>query len=185
MLTVSSYPTRTSPVLRGLWVLENLLGDRPPDPPEDVPELDEQAVGKATSLRQELERHRADPSCAVCHDRMDPIGFGLENYNAIGGWRTADGNFPIDASGELPGGTRFDGPAGLKAVLYAQQDQFARNLTEKVLTYALGRGLESYDEPVIDGIRRDIARNGYRFSSLVLGIVESIPFQMRLEERSD
>ena len=185
VLTVSSYPTRTSPVLRGLWVLENLLGDRPPDPPEDVPELDEQAVGKATSQRQELERHRADPSCAVCHDRMDPIGFGLENYDAIGAWRTADGNFPIDASGELPGGTRFDGPAGLKAVLYAQQDQFARNLTEKVLTYALGRGLESYDEPVIDGIRRDIARNGYRFSSLVLGIVESIPFQMRLEERSD
>ena len=185
VLTVSSYPTRTSPVLRGLWVLENLLGDRPPDPPEDVPELDEQAVGKATSQRQELERHRADPSCAVCHDRMDPIGFGLENYNAIGGWRTADGNFPIDASGELPGGTRFDGPAGLRAVLYAQEKQFARNLTEKVLTYALGRGLESYDEPVIEEIRRDIARNGYRFSSLVLGIVESMPFQMRLEERSD
>ena len=185
VLTVSSYPTRTSPVLRGLWVLENLLGDRPPDPPEDVPELDEQTVAKAASLRQMLERHRADPSCAVCHDRMDPIGFGLENYNAIGGWRTADGNFPIDASGELPGGTRFDGPAGLRAVLYAQQDQFARNLTEKVLTYALGRGLESYDEPVIEEIRREIARNGYRFSSLVLGIVESIPFQMRLEERSD
>ena len=185
VLTVSSYPTRTSPVLRGLWVLENLLGDRPPDPPEDVPELDEQAVGKATSLRQELERHRADPSCAVCHDRMDPIGFGLENYNAIGGWRTADGNFPIDASGELPGGTRFDGPAGLRAVLYAQQDQFARNLTEKVLTYALGRGLESYDEPVVEEIRSGLARSGYRFLSLVLGIVESMPFQMRVEERSD
>ena len=185
VLTVSSYPTRTSPVLRGLWVLENLLGDRPPDPPEDVPELDEQAVGKATSQRQELERHRADPSCAVCHDRMDPIGFGLENYDAIGAWRTADGNFPIDASGELPGGTRFDGPADLRAVLYAQQDRFARNLTEKVLTYALGRGLESYDEPAVEDIRRDIGRKGYRFSSLILRIVESIPFQMRLEERSD
>ena len=185
VLTVSSYPTRTSPVLRGLWVLETLLGDRPPDPPGDVPKLDEQRVAKGASLRQMLERHRAAPSCAVCHDRMDPIGFGLENYNAIGGWRTADGNFPIDASGELPGGKRFDGPAGLRAVLYAQQDQFARNLTEKVLTYALGRGLESYDEPVIEEIRRDIARNGYRFSSLVLGIVESMPFQMRLEERSD
>ena len=185
VLTVSSYPTRTSPVLRGLWVLENLLGDRPPDPPEDVPELDEQKVAEGASLRQMLERHRADPSCAVCHDRIDPIGFGLENYNAIGGWRTADGNFPIDASGELPGGTRFEGPANLRAVLYAQEYQFSRNLTEKVLTYALGRGLESYDEPVIEKIRRNIARNGYRFSSLVLGIVESMPFRMRLEERSD
>ena len=185
VLTVSSYPTRTSPVLRGLWVLENLLGDRPPDPPENVPPLDEQTVGKAVSLRQELERHRADAGCAVCHDRMDPIGFGLENYNAIGGWRTADGDFPIDASGELPGGTRFDGPADLRTVLYAQQDQFAQNLIAKVLTYALGRGLESYDEPVIEEIRRDIARSGYRFSSLVLAIVESMPFQMRLEERSD
>ena len=116
---------------------------------------------------------------------MDPIGFGLENYNAIGGWRTADGNFPIDASGELPGGTRFDGPADLRAVLYAQEDQFARNLTEKVLTYALGRGLESYDEPVVEEIRSGLARSGYQFSSLVLGIVESMPFQMRVEERSD
>ncbi len=185
VLTVSSYPTRTSAVLRGLWVLENLLGDRPPDPPEDVPELDEQAVGNAASLRQQLERHRADPSCAVCHERMDAIGFGLENYNAIGGWRTADGNFPIDATGELPGGTRFDGPAGLTALLYAQQDQFARNLTEKVLTYALGRGLESYDEPAVEEIRSGLARGGYRFSSLVLGVVESMPFQMRVEERSD
>ena len=185
VLTVSSYPTRTSPVLRGLWVLENLLGDRPPDPPEDVPELDEQAVGNAASLRQQLERHRADPSCAVCHDRMDPLGFGLENFNAIGGWRTADGNFPIDASGELPGGTRFDGPAGLRALLYAQQDQFARNLTEKMLTYALGRGLETYDEPAVEEISRDIAGNGYRFSRLVLGVVESMPFQMRVEERGD
>ena len=185
VLTVSSYPTRTSPVLRGLWVLENLLGDRPPDPPEDVPELDEQAVGNAASLRQQLERHRADPSCAVCHERMDPIGFGLENYNAIGGWRTADGNFPIDATGELPGGTRFDGPAGLRALLYAQQGQFARNLTEKMLTYALGRGLETYDEPAVEEISRDIAGNGYRFSRLVLGVVESMPFQMRVEERGD
>ncbi len=185
VLTVSSYPTRTSPVLRGLWVLENLLGDRPPDPPEDVPALDEQTVATEASLRKMLERHRVDPSCAVCHDRMDPIGFGLENYNAIGAWRTSDGNFPIDASGELPGGTRFDGPAGLRAVLYAQRDQFARNLSEKVLTYALGRGLESYDEPVIEEIRKDIARNGYRFSNLVLATIESIPFQMRFEERSD
>ncbi len=185
VLTVSSYPTRTSAVLRGLWVLENLLGDRPPDPPEDVPELDEQAVGNAASLRQQLERHRADPNCAVCHDRMDPIGFGLENYNAIGAWRTTDGNLPIDASGELPGGRRFDSPAGLRDVLYARRDQFSRNLIEKVLTYALGRGLESYDEPVVEEIRNGLARNGYRFSSLVLGIVESMPFQMRVEERSD
>ncbi len=182
VLTVSSYPTRTSPVLRGLWVLDNLLGDRPPDPPANVPKLDEQTVGKAASLRQELEKHRADPSCAVCHDSMDPLGFGLENYNAIGAWRTADGNFPIDASGELPGGIRFNGPAELKAVLYDRGDQFARNLAEKMLTYALGRGLERYDEPVIEKIRNGMSEDAYSFSSLLLGIVESVPFRMRRAE---
>ena len=182
VLTVSSYPTRTSPVLRGLWILDNLLGDRPPDPPADVPELDEQAAGKTASLRQELEKHRADPSCAVCHDGMDPLGFGLENYNAIGAWRTADGNFPIDASGELPGGIRFNGPAELKAVLYDRGDQFARNLAKKMLTYALGRGLERYDESVVEKIRSGMAEDGYRFSSLLLGIVESMPFLMRRAE---
>ena len=182
VLTVSSYPTRTSPVLRGLWILDNLLGDPPPDPPANVPKLDERTVGQAASLRQELEKHRADPSCAVCHDSMDPLGFGLENYNAIGAWRTADGNFPIDASGELPGGIRFNGPAELKAVLYDRGDQFARNLAEKMLTYALGRGLERYDEPVIEKIRNGMAEDGYRFSSLLLGIVEGMPFRMRRAE---
>ena len=185
VLTVSSYPTRTSPVLRGLWVLDNLLGDRPPDPPGGVPELDEKTAGKAASLRQQLEKHRADPGCAVCHDRMDPLGFGLENYNAIGAWRTADGNFPIDASGELPGGIRFNGPAELNAVLYERGGQFARNLTEKMLTYALGRGLERYDKPVVEKIRNGMAENGYRFSSLLLGIVESMAFRMRRPEGGD
>ena len=182
VLTVSSYPTRTSPVLRGLWVLDNLLGDRPPDPPGGVPELDEKTAGKAASLRQQLEKHRADPSCAVCHDRMDPLGFGLENYNAIGAWRTGDGDFPIDASGELPGGVRFNGPAELKSVLGDRGDQFTRNLAQKMLTYALGRGLERYDKAVVDKIRSGTSEDGYRFSSLLLGIVESMPFQMRRTE---
>ena len=185
VLTVSSYPTRTSPVLRGLWILDNLLGDRPPDPPGDVPQLDERTAGRAASLRQQLEKHRADPSCAVCHERMDPLGFGLENYNAIGGWRAADGEFPIDASGELPGGIRFSGPADMISVLHARGDEFARNLARKLLTYALGRGLERYDRPVVDEIRRGMAADGYRFSSLLLGIVESVPFRMRRPEGGD
>ena len=185
VLTVSSYPTRTSPVLRGLWVLDNLLGDRPPDPPGDIPQLDEKTAGKPVSIRKQLEKHRADPSCAVCHDRMDPLGFGLENYNAIGGWRTADGDFPIDASGELPGGIRFNGPAELKSLLHDRADQFARNLVQKMLTYALGRGLERYDKPVVDKISSGMSENGYRFASLLLGIVESPPFQMRRPEGVD
>lgn len=185
VLTVSSYPTRTSPVLRGRWVLDNLLGEPPPDPPANVPPLNEQAVGSAASLREELERHRADPTCAVCHDKMDPLGFGLENYNAIGAWRTMDGKFPIDSSGVLPGGERFSGPAELKEILYNEGDRFVRNLTAKMLTYALGRGLESYDDPAVEKIQEKLRRNRFRFSSLVLGVVESAPFQMRRGEGGD
>ena len=182
ILTVSSYPTRTSPVLRGKWVLDNLLGAPPPDPPDGVPPLDEAAVGNTGSLRTQLEQHRADPSCAVCHDQIDPIGFGLERYSATGAWRTHDGEFPIDDSGTLPDGTTFRGPTELKALLRAQGDAFTKNLVEKLLTYALGRGLESYDAGTVDSIRTRVSADGHRFSALVLGVVESEPFRMRQAE---
>ncbi|HYM10905.1 MAG TPA: DUF1592 domain-containing protein [Bryobacterales bacterium] len=179
ILTVSSYPTRTSPVIRGKWLLENILGDPPPPPPPGVPNLNEAAIGATASMRQQLEQHRANPTCASCHARMDPLGFGLENYDAIGRWRTMDGKFPIDSSGTLPNGKTFQGPAGLKAILLADKDAFARCLTEKMLTYALGRGLEPYDQPAVRTICRQLAEGDYRFSLLVIGIVKSAPFEMR------
>jgi hypothetical protein len=179
VLTVSSYATRTSPVLRGKWVLENLLGAPPPQPPDDVPELEESQVGESASLRQQLEQHRAAAACAVCHDQIDPIGFGLENYDAVGAWRTHDGKIPIDASGTLPDGSSFRGAQELVAVLKGQSGAFARNLSEKMLTYALGRGLETYDSAAMEQIRRNLAADGYRFSTLVLETVKSTPFQMR------
>ena len=184
MLTVSSYPTRTSPVLRGKWVLDNLLGAPPPDPPEGVPALDEAAVGASGSLRTQLERHRADPTCAVCHDQIDPLGFGLERYDAAGAWRTHDGEFPIDDSGTLPDGTTFRGARELKAILRAQSEAFTRNLAAKLLTYALGRGLETGDAAAVETIRAQAADAGHRFSSLVLGVVRSEPFRMRRGEES-
>jgi hypothetical protein len=182
VLAVSSYPTRTSPVIRGKWILENFLNAPPPPPPDNVPALDEEAVGNKGSLRQQLEQHRANPVCASCHSRMDPLGFGLENYDAIGAWRTKDGQFPIDAAGTLPNGKSFSKPSELKAILRAEKDEFAKCLTEKMLTYALGRGLERYDRPAIQSISRDLAAKGYRFSALVTGIVNSMPFQMRRGE---
>ncbi len=183
VLTVSSYATRTSPVIRGKWILENILNDPVPPPPPGVPNLDVAEVGTSVSLRQQLEKHRANPVCASCHQRMDPLGFGLENYNAIGEWRDKDGKFAIDASGVLPDGRQFNGPAGLKAILTANRDAFARCMTEKLLTYALGRGVESYDRPVVNVIVRQLAAGDYRFASLVLGIVNSMPFQMQEERR--
>ena len=186
VLTVSSYPTRTSPVLRGLWVLENILDSPPPPPPPNVPELDEAEIGKNASLREQLEKHRADPSCAVCHDRIDPLGFGLENYNPVGAWREKTGAFPVDSSGELPGGLRFESPAELKKILRENNgDQFARCLIEKLLTYALGRGLERFDTPAVNEIQREVADNGYRFSSVIAAIVQSVPFQMRRQEGAE
>ena len=182
VLTVSSYATRTSPVLRGKWILDNILNTPPPPPPPDVPNLDVAAVGALVSLRQQLEKHRANPACASCHSRMDPLGFGLENYNAIGEWRTVDGKFPIDSTGKLPDGRTFQGPEGLKGVLLSKQDAFARALTEKLLTYGLGRGLERFDKPVIEGIVKNAAQKQYRFSSVVLGIVRSMPFEMEKSE---
>jgi cytochrome c5 len=178
VLTVSSYPTRTSVVLRGKYVLNNILGSEIPPPPPDVPALDESAVGTLMSLRQQMEKHRADPMCASCHNKMDPLGFGLENYNAIGKWRAQDGKFPVDASGTLPNGKSFQTPDQMRALLMAALPQFSRCLTEKMLTYALGRGLHPYDRRTVDGIERDMAADGYHFQTLIYEIVHSAPFQM-------
>ena len=143
MLAVSSYPTRTSVVIRGKYILQNILGTPPPPPPANVPALDEAAVGTAASLRKQMEKHRSNPVCASCHSRMDPLGFALENYDAVGKWRTQDGNFPVDSSGVLPSGKSFSSPAEMREVLSGMLPDFSRCLTEKMLTYALGRGLRA------------------------------------------
>ena len=179
ILTVSSYPTRTSPVIRGKWVMENLLGTPPPPPPANVPVLEETKIGVSASLRQQLEQHRANPSCAVCHDQMDALGFALENYDAAGAWRTHDGKFAIDSAGTLPGGRGIAGSKELKQVLKERSDLFTFNLSEKLLTYALGRGLESYDGTVVDDIASQVSADHHKFSALVLAIAKSKPFQMR------
>lgn len=179
ILTVSSYPTRTSPPVRGKWVLENFLGAPPPPPPPDAPVLDESKLDKAMSLRERMEQHRKDPSCSACHNMMDPIGFGLESYDAVGSWRTHDGTVAIDTSGVLPDGQKFQGAKDLKAILRAQSDAFTRNLSEKLLTFALGRGLESYDRNAVEDIVRETSRSGHKFSTMVQEIVNSKPFRMR------
>ena len=183
ILTVTSLATRTSPVVRGKWVLENILGTPPPPPPPDVPDLPEGETGEAPrSLRARLEAHRANPVCSACHARMDPLGFALEHFDAVGKWRDAEGGVPVDASGALPDGTTFDGLPGLRDVLLARQDEFVTTVAEKLLTYALGRGIEHYDRPAIRAIVRDAAADGYRWSALVLGVARSLPFQMRRAE---
>jgi hypothetical protein len=174
VLTVTSYPNRTSPTLRGKWLLENLLGSPPPPPPPDVPSLKEDKDVSLLSMRQRLEQHRANPVCASCHARMDPLGFALENFDGLGRWRPG-----VDASGVLPDGTRIDGPVGLRGVLLAQKDRFVETATERLLTYALGRGVEPFDKPAIRTIVRDAAAADYRWSSVIMGIVTSVPFQMR------
>jgi hypothetical protein len=179
VLTVSSYATRTSPVLRGKWILDNLLDAPPPEPPADVPNLDETTIGTSASMRAQLELHRTNPTCASCHRRMDPLGFGLENFDAVGAWRTMDGKFSIDASGELPDGRKFTGPVELSAILSADREAFARSLTSKLLTYGLGRGLERYDARTVKLIASRLPAHGYRFSGLILEIVNSLPFQSR------
>jgi len=179
ILTVSSYPTRTSPPVRGKWVLENLLGTPPPPPPPNVPALNEANLGTEISMKERFEQHRKDPSCSPCHNVMDPIGFGLENYDAVGRWRTHDGKFPIDTTGALPGGKSFTGSKGLKEILRSRSDEFVRNVTVKLLTFALGRGLEPADDATVDSISRDVAAHNYKFSVLVLDVVKSKPFQMR------
>ncbi len=180
VLTVTSNPTRTSPVKRGRWLLEQILGSPPPPPPPNVPELVEDEKAQLTgSLRQRMEQHRANPACANCHARMDPLGFAFENYDAIGGFRLKDGEFEIDPSGELLGGESFAGAAELKQVLLGQRDKFARCLTEKMLIYAVGRGLEYYDRAAVETVTRKLAAEDYRFSALVSEIVKSDPFRLR------
>jgi hypothetical protein len=179
VLTVSSYPTRTSPVIRGKYILDNILGAPPPPPPPGVPLLDEASLGTSATVRQQLEKHRSNVLCASCHSKMDPLGFGLENYDAIGRWRTLDGKLPIDATGVLPNGKTFSTPAELKQILKSDPDVFVRCLAQKLLVFALGRGLENYDRPAVDQIVRNVAAGGYRFSTLLEEIVNSAPFQMR------
>jgi hypothetical protein len=179
ILTISSYATRTSPVLRGKWILENLLNAPPPPPPPSVPALDDTKVGQSASLRQQMEAHRQSAVCASCHAKMDPLGFGLENLNAIGAWRDVDGKFPVDASGSLPGGRSFNGPKELKALMMRDRDAFVAGLTEKLLTYALGRGLERFDRPALQSIEASLPAHDYRFSQLVIGVVNSLPFEMK------
>jgi Protein of unknown function (DUF1592)/Protein of unknown function (DUF1588)/Protein of unknown function (DUF1587)/Protein of unknown function (DUF1585)/Protein of unknown function (DUF1595)/Ca-dependent carbohydrate-binding module xylan-binding/Planctomycete cytochrome C len=186
ILTVTSNPTRTSPVKRGKWILENLLNAAPPPPPPNVPELKDAGEKQLEgTLRQRMEQHRENPACAVCHTQMDAIGFGLENYDPIGAWRAKEGNLEIDASGTLPGGASFKSPAELKTILKARDSEFRRCLTEKLLTYALGRGLEYYDKCTVDTVVRNVATNHDRFSALVLEIVNSDAFQKRRGKRGD
>ncbi len=186
ILTVTSYPNRTSPVLRGKFVLENVLGTPPPPPLPNVPALEENQAGKAArTLRERLAEHRANPVCATCHDVMDPIGLGLENFDAVGKWRTREPGGDIDAHGQLVDGTPIDGAAALREALTADPEQFARVFTEKLLTYALGRGLEAYDMPTVRRIVREAEDEDYRFSALVKGIANSIPFRMRRAQNPD
>ena len=179
VLTVTSYATRTSPVIRGKWILENILGMPPPPPPEDVPELKDNTVSGNLSVRERLAEHRANPACASCHDPMDPLGFALENFDAVGRWRTHDGGEPIDPSAELADGSLVDGVAGLEQALLNRPELFATAITEKLLTFALGRGMEHFDAPAVRAAVRAAEADGYRFSSLILGIAASTAFQMR------
>ena len=182
LMMVTSYPNRTSPVLRGKFVLENLLGGPPPEPPPNVPALETSSDGKQLTMRDAMAMHRENPACRVCHAAMDPIGFSLENYDAVGKWRNVFADQPIDASGLLPDGNTFDGPDGLRDLLLSRPDDFVGTITEKLMRFALGRSLEYYDMPAIRKIVRDAAESDYRWSAIILGVVESVPFQMRRSE---
>jgi Protein of unknown function (DUF1588)/Protein of unknown function (DUF1592)/Protein of unknown function (DUF1585) len=180
ILTVTSEANRTSPVKRGKWILENILGTPTPAPPPNVPPLKENSENaKALPVRALMEEHRKNPTCASCHKILDPLGFSLENFDAIGQWRTSDAGTPIDASGQLADGTLVDGPVALRKAIMKHPEQFVRTMTEKMLTYGLGRGLEYYDMPSVRGIERASAKEDYRFSALVMNLVKSAPFQMR------
>ena len=186
ILTVTSYPNRTSVVQRGKWVLENLFGMPPPPPPPDIPELEsEEEDGHKLTLREAMELHRANPTCASCHARMDPVGFALENFDAIGRWREEDGGQPIDASGTFPNGVEFSGPAGLKQTLLTDyREQFVSTVAEKLLTYALGRGVEYYDQPAVRAIVDEASKKDYRLTDLIVAVAKSVPFQMRRTPQS-
>ena len=185
ILTVTSYPNRTAPTIRGKWVLEQLLGTPPPPPPPNVPSLKENDGTRVMTMRERMEQHRANPACAVCHRMMDPLGFALENFDGLGRWRDTIGSTPIDTSGELPDGTAFNGPAGLREVLLSKKALFVETFTERLLTYALGRGVEDYDRPVVRKIMREAAADDQSWSSIILGIVRSTPFQMRTVSDGD
>ena len=179
ILLVTSLATRTSPVVRGKWILENIVGT-PPSRRRRISHLDETPAGpQAKTLRERMELHRKNPPCSGCHRVMDPIGFALENYDAIGRWRTKDEGAAVDASGRLMDGSAVSGPASLRDALVRNPDVFVRTMTEKLMTYALGRGLEATDMPAVRTVTRSAAGDGYKFSALVLGIVRSVPFQMR------
>jgi len=179
ILTVTSYATRTSPVIRGNWILENIVGTPPPPPPDDVPALEDNNVDQTLPMRERLSQHRANKACAVCHKLMDPVGFALENFDAIGRWRTHEKGRELDVSGGLPDGQAFTGIDGLEKGLLERPELFAGTLTEKLMTFALGRGVEHFDGPAVRKIVAEAAKNDYRMSSIILAIVNSIPFRMR------
>jgi hypothetical protein len=186
ILTVTSHADRTSPVVRGKWILENLMGSPPPPPPPEVPPLKEDSEGaKPTTMREKMEAHRANPVCASCHKIMDPIGLTLENFDAVGAWRSEDGGSPIDAKTELADGTRLDGVVSLREALLRRQDVFVGTVTEKLMIYALGRGLTYNDMPAVRAIIRDASRQNNRFSSLILGVVRSTPFRTRVKAEGE
>jgi len=168
-------------VMRGKWILENIVGTPAPTPPADVPPLEEKPTATAKSVRERIEQHRASPACAGCHKIMDPIGLALENYDAIGRWRSADEGVTIDASAQLVDGTPINGPASLRKALLARQDTFLASMTEKLMMYGVGRETKYYDMPAVRTVMRDAAKNRYRFSDLVIGIVKSPPFQMKVK----
>ena len=180
VLSLTSYATRTSPVIRGHWILENILGTPPPPPPPNVPTLDDARIDENLPIREKLALHREKAACASCHELIDPVGFALENFDAVGRWRALDAGTPIDAGGSLPGGTEFEGVAGLEEGILSRPEFFVRTLTEKLLTYALGRGIEPYDDPAIRRIVRESAEEDYRFSNLILGVTSSEPFLRRM-----
>ena len=185
ILAVTSFPTRTSPVVRGKWVLENIVGTPPPPPPPDVPALTENAPGeKPRSMRDRLEEHRRNPACASCHRIMDPIGFALEPFDAVGTARATEDGLAIDAAGQLANGMKVDGPVSLRRALVSDPRVFVTTATEKMMVYALGRGLETEDHPAVRTIVREAAKSNYKFSALVAGIVKSVPFQMRVKAPS-
>ncbi|HVK59380.1 MAG TPA: DUF1588 domain-containing protein, partial [Candidatus Kapabacteria bacterium] len=179
VLSVTSYATRTSPVIRGHWVLGNLLGSPPPPPPPNTPALKEKTIAANLSFRERLAEHRSNPACASCHDVMDPVGFALENYDALGRWRELEDGVPVDVSGGFPDGSVFQGVDALESALLKRPDLFVGTLAEKLLTFALGRGIETYDAPAVRKIIRDAQGDDFRFSSVIIAVVNSTPFQMR------